>query len=167
MCHPRYEWPIEKIHSALISARVGVRKRAWGYPNLDPNDGIKAYDICQIYEGQVSPSMRVPFFVMQELIRYGLAIGSIPIHTNCRPRMYQAWSAVLLSPHLLHRGGPRHFQHYTPTMHSDHNLVDDCDDCDECGPMRIPYFCALDPSCRKLLEILHLRVSFLERLCNI
>ena len=26
----------------------------WGYPNLDPEDGVEAFNICQIYEGQVS-----------------------------------------------------------------------------------------------------------------
>ena len=81
--------------------------------------------------------------------------------------MYQARSAVLLSPHLLRWGGLCHFQHYTSSMHSHHNLVDDCNVCDECGPMRVPHFCALDPPCRELLEILHLRVSFLDRLRDI
>ena len=48
-----------------FAARVGVRKRAWGYPDLNPNDGIEAYEICQIYEGQVSPGyhkFETPFF---------------------------------------------------------------------------------------------------------
>lgn len=36
-----------------ICTILGVRKRAWGYPNLDPEKGLEAYNICQIYEGQL------------------------------------------------------------------------------------------------------------------
>lgn len=36
-----------------ICAILDIHKRAWGYPNLDPKNRIEAYNICQIYEGQL------------------------------------------------------------------------------------------------------------------
>lgn len=47
----------DMLYRTLTLARLGVHKRAWGYPNLDPTNGIEAYNICQIYEGQVSFGM--------------------------------------------------------------------------------------------------------------
>lgn len=57
----RYEWPIKILQHTLTLARVGVHKRAWGYPNLDPKNGVEAYNICQIYEGQVNYSKTLYF----------------------------------------------------------------------------------------------------------
>lgn len=66
MRHSRYEWPSKILHHTLTLARVGVHKRAWGYPNLDPKNGIEAYDTCQIYEGQVSLNTTISHFVIIE-----------------------------------------------------------------------------------------------------
>ena len=88
MRHPRYEWPIQNLYSTLTLASVGVHKHAWGYPNLDPEDGIEAFNICQIYEGQVCLSISFTLSVIKRLIKSTLAIGSVPIHTNSCPRMY-------------------------------------------------------------------------------
>lgn len=93
MHHPRYEWPFKILQHTLDLTRVGVHKRAWGYPNLVPEDGIEAYDICQIYEGQVSLSKSCSYLVIikscsSDLIRSTSAIGSVPIHTDSCPRMH-------------------------------------------------------------------------------
>lgn len=64
MHYPRYEWLIKILYCTLTLARVGVRKRAWGYPNLDPEKGLEAYNICQIYEGQVSLSISFSHWVV-------------------------------------------------------------------------------------------------------
>ena len=52
-------------------------------------------------------------------------------------------------------------------MHSDHDLMDNRDDCDECAPMRVPHFYTLGNQRIRLPGILHLRLSFCNRLCNI
>ena len=88
MRHSRYGLSIGTLDSPLTQANVGVHKHAWGYPNLDPEDGIEAFNTCQIYEGQVCLSMSVFLLVIKRLIFSTLAIGSIPIHTDPCLRMH-------------------------------------------------------------------------------
>ena len=57
MRYPRYEWPIKIPLSTLTSAGEGVTRRVWGYPTLDPNENVEAYNRSEIYEGQVSFSI--------------------------------------------------------------------------------------------------------------
>ena len=145
MRHPRYTWPIKSLHYMFTSTSVGVHKHAWGYPNLDPEDGIEAFNICQIYEGQVSVNNGFPFLVNLRLTRSHLAIRSVPIHSDTYPRMHQTRSTILLSPHLLHWGGGLcDIYQYTSPIYGGDSPMDDCDDCDECTSMRVPYKCTLD-----------------------
>ena len=64
MCLPRYDQSIHVHHHTLTLARVGVHRRVWGYPTLDPNKGIEAYNSSLIYEGQVHFSIILTYLVI-------------------------------------------------------------------------------------------------------
>lgn len=64
MRYPRYEWPLEVLYYTLTLARLGVHRRVWGYPTLDLNEDVEAYNSSQIYEGQVSFSIGLSHLVV-------------------------------------------------------------------------------------------------------
>ena len=89
----------------LTLARVGVHERAWGYPTPDPNDDFEIYSSNVIYEGEVILRMKPSHLAFNNLTPSHVAVGSVSIHPDSDPRLHQARSFILLSPHVLHRNG--------------------------------------------------------------
>ncbi len=102
MRHPRYELLIKIRDHTLTLALVGVHRRVWGYPTLDPDIDIEAYDSSEIYEGQVIFAVKLCHLIVIKLIRSSSVIGSVPIHTDSYPRLHQTRSTTLLPSHFLH-----------------------------------------------------------------